>query len=62
MQWSFDDGSVNFGIPVEFAAGARMKLKSVGIQWEDADFDLRLVQTVGMMTGFGVGGGVRVSL
>lgn len=64
---SFDDGKLYFGVPGELTLGSRLRMTSIGIPWQNAGFDLGVVGTVGSVdhssfAGFGINGGVRVSL
>ena len=64
---AFDSGSTYFGVPAEVTLGTRLELKAMGISWNQAELDLAVMETVGKMhdsslSGFGINGGVRVSL
>lgn len=64
---SFDTGTIYFGIPAEVGVGARVAMRKLGIAWSDADLDLGIVATEGVIdhsniAGLGVNLGVRILL
>jgi hypothetical protein len=64
---AFDEGSVYFGVPVEWSLGSKFELTRMGISWNHAYFDLGVSGTAGTVdhstvAGMGVKGGLRVTL
>jgi hypothetical protein len=63
----FANGTSYFGLPVEFALGTRVELRSIGIPWEGSALDLSGTETLGhidgsSISGFGIRAGLRVVL
>jgi hypothetical protein len=62
-----NNGDTYFGIPVEFTAGGRVQLDSLGLHLSGAEFVLAAVGTAGTIdhssvAGFGINGGFRLAL